>query len=550
MTTTHQFKFRSSDRIGSAAAEDDYAFLVSCFVDNGQFDELVKGDLQHHIVLGRTGAGKTALLQRLEDKHVNVIRLDPEQLALNYLTNNTVLQFLVSLGVDLDLFFMLLWRHVMVVEVLRIRFRIRDEESKRHFFSVFETLFQTPKQQRALEYLDQWGGSFWLETDARVKEVTGKLESDVKAVAGAQFPGLITRVEAGEKFSEQEKIVYFERFKTVVDHVQINQLQNIVDLLDDILDDPQNVYFVLVDHLDEKWVDDRFKTRLIRALLETMRRFRSVENLRIVIALRYDLFDRVLSDTQAGQQQEDKLHALSLQIRWTKNQLTELLDSRINRLVKQRYTTRPVTHADILPESMPEGGKRKNTMDWILARTFMRPRDIIQFFNFAIAKAVDEPVLSEDALLEAEGEYSRERMAAIRDEYIVIYPNLLHFVEILYRLPERVHIGALTDMSLLEGVENALAACNGTQDQLQANATAFRNGDKPLDEFRRDLFSTFYEVGIVGLQKAPGEPISWTYQTRRSLSRAEITNETRAYIHPMFWRRLATRTTDEPLIEA
>jgi len=548
MLKKSEFAFRASDRVGFAAAEQDHAFLVSCFVDNGQYDELVRGDLRNHIVLGRTGAGKTALLERISERQNNAVRLDPEQLALNYLSTSTVLRFLTELGLDLDLFFGLLWRHVIVVDVLRSRFRIKDHDTKQHFFSVFATLFQSPKHQRALEYLDQWGSSFWLDTEERVREVTSKLENDVRAAAGANFPGLLARIESGFSFSEEEKSEYRERFKAVVSQVQYQELSNVIELLGAILDDPQNVYFLLIDHLDEKWVDDKLKSRLIRGLLETLRRFLGVINLRIVVAIRFDLYDRILDETRSSQQQEEKLHSLSLNIRWTREQLTRLMDERINRVIRQRYTTRQVTHQDILPEDMPDGNQRRPTMQWILDRTFMRPRDIIQFFNFAISKAIDQPVISESALLEAEGEYSRERMNAIADEYVATYPALVNFVEILYAEPERIQLDAFDDLKLSERVQNALASSSGCADSLTISAQKYLVSQLSMEAFLRELFYVFYEVGIVGLQKAPGEQIFWTYESRRSLSRAEVTPTTRARVHPMLWRRLGTRM-QSPLIE-
>lgn len=542
MLTKTQFAFRSSDRVGFAAAEQDQAFLVSCFVDNGQYDYLVRGDLRNHIVLGRTGAGKTALLERIAERQTNIVRLDPEQLALNYLSTSTVIFFLSQLGLDLDLFFALLWRHVVVVEVLRRRFKINDPDTKAHFFGVFATLFQSPKHQKALEYLDEWGSSFWLDTEQRVKEVTSKLENDVRAEAGLHYPGLLSKIEAGATFSEEEKAQYRERFRTIVSQVQIQELANVIELLDAILEDPQNVYFVLVDHLDEKWVDDELKSRLIRALLETLRRFLAVGNLRIIIALRFDLYDRVLDETRSSQQQEEKLHSLCSNINWTREQLTTLMDLRISRVIKQRYTSRPVDHKDILPADMPNGSRRQDSMQWILDRTFMRPRDVIQFFNFAIAKAVNEPVISAQALLDAEGEYSRERLNGIVDEYIATYPTLHNFVEILYGLPGRIDLDHLDDLTLWEGVQTAIATSNGTVDKLIEMGNAFLAEKMPLDAFAREFFYVFYEVGIVGLQKARGEQISWTYESRRSLSRAEITPSTRAWVHPMLWRRLGTRS--------
>ena len=119
-------------------------------------------------------------------------------------------------------------------------------------------------------------------------------------------------------------------------------------------------------------------------------------------------------------------------------------------------------------------------------------------------------------------------------------------MEILFGRKERFKIGEIGDMEMLEAVETALSMCNGTTDRFKTIALEFRDGARTLDLFSRELFSIFYDVGIVGLQKAQGEPVSWTFESRRSLSRAEITNETRANVHPMLFRRLGIRTADEP----
>ena len=52
----------------------------------------------------------------------NVIEVQPESLALAYISNSTILQFVHDLGVNLNIFFRLLWRHVFTVEILsRVR---------------------------------------------------------------------------------------------------------------------------------------------------------------------------------------------------------------------------------------------------------------------------------------------------------------------------------------------------------------------------------------------------------------------------------------------
>ena len=118
------FRFRTTDTIGAAAAEDDNEFLESCFLDTGALRILEDMNDRRLIVLGRTGAGKSALLATLERAHPDaVIRISPEHLALTYVANSTILNFFNTIGVNLDPFFKLLWRHVLTVEILTHHFK-------------------------------------------------------------------------------------------------------------------------------------------------------------------------------------------------------------------------------------------------------------------------------------------------------------------------------------------------------------------------------------------------------------------------------------------
>ena len=89
------FKFKKHDHIGALAAEQDAQFLQSCFVDTGAYELAQSGDDTRVIVVGRTGTGKSAILRMLELRHAQqVIRIQPENLALTYVSNSTVLIFL------------------------------------------------------------------------------------------------------------------------------------------------------------------------------------------------------------------------------------------------------------------------------------------------------------------------------------------------------------------------------------------------------------------------------------------------------------------------
>jgi len=124
MAKQDRFIFRPLDTIGAAAAEEDIEFLKDCFVEQGYLEVLKDGKDTRRILLGRTGSGKTALLSKLLETEERCIEIKPESLALAYVSNSTIIQFVSELGVDLDIFFKLLWRHVFTVELLKQHFGI------------------------------------------------------------------------------------------------------------------------------------------------------------------------------------------------------------------------------------------------------------------------------------------------------------------------------------------------------------------------------------------------------------------------------------------
>ena len=99
----------SNSRIWRISAEADEEFLFECFVDSPALAELKLNGSPKMLLLGSTGAGKTAIIRKLEQESgsANLIQLD--EMALGYLGNSDVINFLISLDINLDLFFQALW---------------------------------------------------------------------------------------------------------------------------------------------------------------------------------------------------------------------------------------------------------------------------------------------------------------------------------------------------------------------------------------------------------------------------------------------------------
>ena len=61
---SENFIFRENYKIGYLDAESDQSTLKECFVDYGMLD-MLRGDGPERVVIGRTGSGKSALLEML-----------------------------------------------------------------------------------------------------------------------------------------------------------------------------------------------------------------------------------------------------------------------------------------------------------------------------------------------------------------------------------------------------------------------------------------------------------------------------------------------------
>lgn len=534
---TGAFRFRKLDSIGAADAEEDRLFLKECFVDTGDLEALRDCSDPRRLILGRTGSGKSALIFKLREVEDRSLEVEPESLALAYISNSTILRFFSELGVKLDIFFKLLWRHVFTVEILKHHFHIFNEADKRSFVEKICAMFRDRKHARAVDYLKKWGESFWEETEYRIKELTTTLEENLKAAAELKGKKVSFSVEGARTLTDEQKAEIVQRAQHVVNEVQIKQLSEVLDLVNDVLQDQQKRYFILIDRLDEDWVEEKLRMRLIRALIETVKDFGRVRNAKIVVAIRWDLIDRVFRLTRDGGFQEEKYESLYLPLHWTKAQLGDVLNKRVNRLIQQRFTKAPITYADILPKKVDD----QHAFDYMIQRTFMRPRDLISFFNYCIQKAIDRPQITAQMVREAEGEYSRDRFRSLGDEWASDYPNLLDFARILRALPREFAFQTLTEPDIGEFSLTFVVNNPAVTDVLAASAQQIVNCEISPEDFKRNVFQVFYRVGIVGIKLQQSESFTWASSGRRAISQAEILDTSRIAVHPVFWRVLGTK---------
>jgi hypothetical protein len=121
-----RLKLRKGARVGALAAEHD-DLLSEAFVDLGHVNALIDGNRPEFLALGRTGSGKTALIEHIRKTAEHVSALNPEELAMQYLHSSPVLKTISAWKVNLDVFYKYLWRHVCILELIRLRYESGDD---------------------------------------------------------------------------------------------------------------------------------------------------------------------------------------------------------------------------------------------------------------------------------------------------------------------------------------------------------------------------------------------------------------------------------------
>lgn len=535
---------RSDFSLGGEQAEAD-PLLEAAFYDSGKFSSIKNQRNPHCFLIGRTGSGKSAILQHLEDQAPeHTIRINPEDLSLPYLLDLNVVQSLSNLGVHLDPFFIALWKHVLLVEIIRHRYSIDSPATKRNILtSLREAISRDTSKTAALDYLDQFGESFWCETDQRVKEITENFERsfDFDASAQLQLPGTtkITGAAKASRTSGSEiKSEEADRYQRIVNETQLARLNKMIAVLDEeILQSIQNFTYVVIDDLDRDWIDDDVANDLIRCLFRAVLDLQKVRHLKIVVALRSNIFEQLNFGSKTGGQ-EEKFRSLQIQMRWTRGELVKFADERA-RAASQIGEARAIQSIkDILPPTPRDGIK---AIDYVLDRTLLRPRDLIAFLNECIGAATGRNRVRWADIDTAEISYSHQRLLALRDEWKPNFPGIERVIAVFNGAPavmDQKEMGRrLTDAALLMAEPDFPGVMWMTElSRNMWNATS----DEDWAAQHQEMVAFFYNLGVVGIRR-PGRKTAFGHDQPDFATLSSNLNGSAAFvIHPMLRPALDT----------
>lgn len=233
-------------------------------------------------------------------------------------------------------------------------------------------------------------------------------------------------------------------------------------------------------------------------------------NAKIIVALREDFSHRVFQLRSPHEPQREKWSDVQIIVRWSKDQLVQMVDIRLAEVYRGEYTQAAPTLADLLPPKRKRPGEDE-PIDYLIERTLMRPRDVIDFLNRCLDQTSEMSRLSLADLRSAEVGYSEARLNAILDEWDNSYLGLRFTFPLLTKLGCRFTPSDITEEDLMEIFLNDGAFdCRWLKDLSEE----FTGGPVGLANVKNSLIGVWYLVGLIGVKD------SASHRTHFSLDRA------------------------------
>ncbi len=383
---------------GGDVAERDVD-LLQYFISTKAFARVDSGSAS--VIIGPKGSGKTAILRALQAKRgsANSIIITPEIFATSMLRQ--VVEGSGSVW-DEDQAFVSTWIFSILVEV-------------------FKRISANPKgvPGPALKSVRAF-----LRDNAKYEEV------DIFT----RFIGYLKRIE-GVKVGNYEISL---KTRMLQELYSLAPLYELVPKLRGV----GGEMLILLDELDQGWDNTEHANRFIGSLLKAAIKIQYLGlKAQVVTFLRLEIFD--LIKTQLDQL--DKLRGSIEMIRWTDGELADLI---VRRAAHSLSFTEKRNGFELEMAGALFDGKLggMNCFEYLLSRTSLRPREVLQLLTHAHRIAVSDGAkkITAEVLKRAEEEFSSWKIEHMCSEYAHIYPGLN---ELLWKFRSRGPMLSLTDLN-------------------------------------------------------------------------------------------------------
>lgn len=505
--------FRKNSQIGNLDAEFD-TFLETCFLETSIFSNLLSFesslDFPKRVIIGRTGSGKTALLKQLaENKNIKKhSTIEAESTVFEHIKNNVFISSLIEQGIDLRIFYKSLWIHVLLVRVIELLYPGNS------FLDLLSDLGGGRKKYNsalANEYIEKFRDNFF--NDNVVSEITEKMQHDLSGSLGAGF------IKAsGKEVSETSEKIQRATTHYISSELLRKQKELIKLLIEENSKEGQLRYIISIDDLDKSWLSSSsIRYDFINALLDAFRELIDIRTVKVIISIRSDIIKGIY-DNNLRQEEKDK--SLILPIQWDVREIREMLDKRVNYLIKHQYQGSAITKFDDIFNFTVKDQPADN---YIIERTMLRPRDAIDFVNLCLAEADGSTELCEDFLLEAEEKFYVSRKKALYKEWASLYPHINKYIDTLCHIEKNnFKISNITEAK--DKIQYEILAHTEFDNNLTSEAIAV--------DFNV-LLNIWFIAGVIGIKKSDTLTIYSDF-SKQELDISDFGKEFK--IHPLFFR--------------
>lgn len=377
---------RDIETFGGVAAEDDSAVL-SYFLKTSAVDRIEAG--QAYAVIGRKGSGKTALTKYFSTPRKDYVSTSP---TLRDYPWNLHAERRNTGASDIESY-VSSWRYLIAVKANSV---VLEQKGMRTM---------TDAQRAAREFLnDNYGGYVPSLADIlRPKKLKVTKQTFSPRIMGNSFGSIDLEAEKGGLSSQ-------------VDELTAALLRNATVLASQASVSKICIHF---DELDQGLgqLDDRRREMLIGLILaiRSIRSSKEGEVIYPVFYIRSDLWDELkFSDKNKISQSS------AVFLEWDNSELLKVVEERI------RFKLGDARQWSDLDDGQSMRGSQSK-WNHIVSRSFLRPRDVIQFLNFAldVAKKANPEAdrFTNDNISDAREPYSKYLKQELDDEIAPHWPS-------------------------------------------------------------------------------------------------------------------------------
>lgn len=401
-------------QIGDPTAENEMTTLGSYFLRTDQYSKAVRGEV--NLVVGRKGAGKTALFIQIRDKtradkRNVVLDLKPEGYQLLKLKEDILAHLTQGASHHLVTAF---WEYLILLE---ITYKLLEKDQTAHKFNheirdLYLELEQTYKTE---------GYSVEGDFSERLLALSQRIAQDYV-----------------QRFGNTEGIkLSTDQVTQLVYSHDVRLLRRQVSAY---LEHKQGVW-VLFDNLDKGWSTqgvDAVDAMVLRCLIDAGRKVerdmrKDGHTVHCLVFIRNDVYEHLM------RQSADYGKEMRVVLDWTDpDMLRELL--RLRLISGLPSDSAKLTFEQIWPQLCISHYKGEETSAYIIERSLMRPRNVIKMFSHAkgFAANLAHQKIQESDLEKGVRAYSQDLLVELDHELTDVFPDsrdlLYHFIDAEPRL--------------------------------------------------------------------------------------------------------------------